>query len=85
MKFSSAFATLALIAAPIFAAPSGLIDIQSYKGEKTGKYIVKFKPGVSPQAWVAKLGLSNAIQYANINGLASKSANIRSRVAPLLN
>ncbi|KAF9524976.1 serine protease [Crepidotus variabilis] len=71
MRFSAAFATLALFVLPIFAAPSGLIDIQTYRGEKTGKYIVKFKPGVSPKAWVQKLGLTNSVQWKNFNGLAS--------------
>ncbi|KAF9522375.1 serine protease [Crepidotus variabilis] len=71
MRFSATFAALALIVIPAFAAPSGLIDIQSYKGEKTGKYIVKFKAGVSPDAWAQKLGLTHSTQWKNINGLAS--------------
>lgn len=85
MKFSATFATLALLVLPIFAVPAGLINVQTYRGEKTGKYIVKFKAGVSPQAWASKLGLKNSVQWKNFNGLASESGYIRSKVFPLLN
>ncbi|KAJ3502962.1 hypothetical protein NLJ89_g8650 [Agrocybe chaxingu] len=72
MRFSAAsLATLAILVAPIFAAPDALRAVETYAGETSGKYIVKFKEGVSPKAWAKQLGLSNAVDWNIINGLAS--------------
>lgn len=69
--FAATFATLAVLAAPILAAPSGLLPVETFPGATSGQYIVRFKEGVSPKTWVKKLGLAKAVSFENINGLAS--------------
>ncbi|KAJ3514772.1 hypothetical protein NLJ89_g2171 [Agrocybe chaxingu] len=69
--FATSFPTLAILVAPILAAPDALRAVETYACAPNGKYIVKFKEGVSPKAWAKRLGLSNAVDWDIINGLAS--------------
>ncbi|TFK67353.1 peptidase 1 [Pluteus cervinus] len=54
MRFFTAIVSLALVF-PALAAPSSLHTVQTFDGEKTNKYIVKLKEGVSHS------GFSNAV------------------------
>ncbi|CAA7263099.1 unnamed protein product [Cyclocybe aegerita] len=69
--FTASLATLAILVTPIVAGPDALRAVETYAGATSGKYIVKFKEGVSPKAWAKRLGLSNAVDWNIINGLAS--------------
>ncbi|RXW25686.1 hypothetical protein EST38_g147 [Candolleomyces aberdarensis] len=73
MRFSTIFATLAvLLAAPVaFAAPPSLLSVERFSGPTTGKYIVKFKPGVSRKRWINQLKLTGTIEWDLVNGFAS--------------
>jgi len=71
--FTATFAALAIVAAPVLAAPNNLLSIEKYDGSTTGKYIVIFKEGVSRKSWVKKLGLAQAVDWEHVNGLSSAS------------
>ncbi|KDR69795.1 hypothetical protein GALMADRAFT_282499 [Galerina marginata CBS 339.88] len=58
--FIAAFATVVVLTAPVLAVPSPLSSVETFSGNTSGKYIVKFKPGVSRKAWIQKLGLDQA-------------------------
>ncbi|TFK41179.1 serine protease [Crucibulum laeve] len=68
--FSVAFATLALVAAPVLAAPSPLKSVEKFRGETNGKYIVKLKSGISRKGWINKLQLNSTVDWALLNGFA---------------
>ncbi|KAF8992119.1 serine protease [Cyathus striatus] len=68
--FSVALATLALVAAPILAAPGPLKTIQKFKGETNGGYIVKFKEGVARKSLINKLKLNATVDWELLNGFA---------------
>ncbi|PPQ87122.1 hypothetical protein CVT25_000941 [Psilocybe cyanescens] len=68
--FTAAFAT-AILVSPILAAPGPLRAIETYSGSTSGKYIVKFKAGVSRRQWIKKLGLVKAVDWEHLNGIAS--------------
>lgn len=70
--FTATFATLAILAAPVLAAPNPLRAVETYSGSTTGKYIVKFKAGVSRKQWVKKLGLAKAVDWESLNGIAGR-------------
>ena len=70
--FAATFAALAIAAAPILAAPSNLLPIETASGRTSGQYIVKFKDGVSSTAWVKRLSLAKARDFQHYNGLASE-------------
>ncbi|KAF8161600.1 serine protease [Crassisporium funariophilum] len=69
--FTVTFATLAILAAPVFAAPSSMLAVETYSGSTSGKYIVKLKAGVSKKAWIKKLGLAKTVDWDIVNGFAS--------------
>ncbi|KAJ2932569.1 hypothetical protein H1R20_g4571, partial [Candolleomyces eurysporus] len=73
MRFSTVFATLAvLLAAPVaLAAPPSLLPVERFSGPTTGKYIVKFKPGVSRKRWINQLKLTGTVEWDLVNGFAS--------------
>lgn len=73
MRFSAVFATLAVfLAAPIaLAAPPSLLSVERFSGPTTGKYIVKFKPGVSRKRWINQLKLNSVVDWDLVNGFAS--------------
>ena len=75
MRFSAVFATLAvLLAAPLaLAAPPSLLSVERATGPTTGKYIVKFKAGVSRKRWIGQLKLKDAVDWDLVNGFASQS------------
>ncbi|CAA7263101.1 unnamed protein product [Cyclocybe aegerita] len=56
---------------PCDTGPDALRAVETYAGATSGKYIVKFKEGVSPKAWAKRLGLSNAVDWNIINDLGS--------------
>ncbi|KAH6897978.1 serine protease [Coprinopsis sp. MPI-PUGE-AT-0042] len=73
MRFTTVFATLAVLLAPaILAAPSPLKSVERYAGAKTGNHIVKLKPGVSRKQFIRKLNLpSNTVNWDLINGFSA--------------
>ena len=75
--FSVLVATVSLsLAGTIFAAPTTLKSVERYQGEVSGKYIIKFKPGVSRRTWINTLKAdSTAADLDIINGIAGKSVS----------
>uniref|UniRef100_A0A8H7Y437 Peptidase S8/S53 domain-containing protein n=1 Tax=Psilocybe cubensis TaxID=181762 RepID=A0A8H7Y437_PSICU len=69
--FSATLITLAVLVGPVFSAPNPLRAVETYSGTTSGKYIVKFKAGVSRKQWIKKLGLSKAVDWQSVNGISS--------------
>ncbi|KAF8662099.1 hypothetical protein AX16_001209 [Volvariella volvacea WC 439] len=78
MRFSVfAIASVVFAAVPAFAVPSPLRQVETYNGEKTGRYIVVLKDGVSKDNVIGNLRTAGApIEVADewdiINGFSSK-------------
>lgn len=66
MKFLTLFCTLATLFIPtILAGPtpaSNGITIESYNGEKTGRYIVMLKPGVGRSSILGKIASARGVK-----------------------
>ncbi|KAF9047737.1 peptidase S8/S53 domain-containing protein [Panaeolus papilionaceus] len=72
MRFSIAYPTLAIPVIPSPATPSSLVHIQTFKGETSGKYIVKFKPGVYHNGPIKKFNLLKHTELDIFNGVAGQ-------------
>lgn len=70
--FKTLAALLSLsVAGVVLAAPASLKSVERFQGETTGKYIVKFKPGVSRRKWLNRLKAApSAVEWDLINGIA---------------
>ncbi|KAK7686101.1 hypothetical protein QCA50_010913 [Cerrena zonata] len=82
--FTAAFASLALLATPIFGAPTAPISISKYGGEvNKGSFIVKLKENVSKEAhleWLYQHAGPDAITHRDwqsdiLHGFAGKFSN----------
>ncbi|EAU82190.1 serine protease [Coprinopsis cinerea okayama7 len=73
MRFFSVIAAgLALFAAtPALAGPTTLKSVERYQGETSGRYIVKFKPGVSRRNYINRLKIKAAADWDILNGVAA--------------
>ena len=74
MRFFNSLVALltASLAGVALAAPTSLKSIEKFDGETTGKYIVKFKAGVSRRKWVNKLKATPSAEWDIINGIAGR-------------
>lgn len=72
--FTTASATLALLAASVLGTPTPLRAIETFAGETVpGSFIVTLKDGVSKSALVAKLGSAVTHQWDTaLNGFAGQ-------------
>ncbi|TFK31791.1 serine protease [Crucibulum laeve] len=73
MRFLTAtFAALALLAIPAFASPAPLRNVESFGGEKTGRFIVKLKDGVSKTSLINQVKKNATIthDWEILNGFA---------------
>ncbi|KAJ2935688.1 hypothetical protein H1R20_g1411, partial [Candolleomyces eurysporus] len=72
MRFFSVLTAVSLsLTGLVFAAPTTLKSVERYQGEVSGKYIVKFKPGVSPASWITNLKADlTTADLEIINGIA---------------
>ncbi|RXW14513.1 hypothetical protein EST38_g11343 [Candolleomyces aberdarensis] len=72
MRFFSVLTAVSLsLTGLVFAAPTTLKSVERYQGEVSGKYIVKFKPGVSRKNWITNLRADlTAADLDIINGIA---------------
>ena len=72
--FNSLVALLSVsLAGVVLSSPVSLKSVERFQGETTGKYIVKFKPGVSRRKWVNRLkSAPSAVEWDLINGIAGK-------------
>ncbi|KIM37988.1 hypothetical protein M413DRAFT_448033 [Hebeloma cylindrosporum] len=71
MRFFAAVLLAVSLVLPSLAAPSPLRSVERYGGQTSGKYIVKFKKGISRKDWIAKLNLhSKVVDWDVLNGFA---------------
>lgn len=73
MRFFTALAQLAIIAAPAFAAPSALKTVAKYNGDvKPNSYIIKLKDGAVSTSSTSGISSGSQIthQYTIFNGFA---------------
>ncbi|RXW14507.1 hypothetical protein EST38_g11344 [Candolleomyces aberdarensis] len=71
--FNSLVALLSVsLAGVVLSSPVSLKSVERFQGETTGKYIVKFKAGVSRRKWVNRLKSGpSAVEWDLINGIAA--------------
>ncbi|KAJ2926093.1 hypothetical protein H1R20_g11006, partial [Candolleomyces eurysporus] len=71
--FNSLVALLSVsLAGVVLSSPTSLKSVERFQGETTGKYIVKFKAGVSRKKWVNRLkSAPSAVEWDLINGIAA--------------
>ena len=74
--FIAAVASIAFLAAPVLGAPTPLRQVEKFNGATTGKYIVKFKDGVSKEPMVSQLGSAVTHDWDStfLNGFAGNSS-----------
>jgi len=72
MRFSTAIFAALAIAAPVFAAPTTLAPLKKFKGETTGRYIVKLKDGVAKSTVTGTLRKAATHDWDIINAFAAE-------------
>jgi cerevisin len=71
MLFFAAVLLAVSLVLPTLAAPSPLRSVEKYGGQTNGKYIIKFKEGISRKDWITKLNLhSKVVDWDVLNGFA---------------
>ena len=76
--FTAAFTTVALFASHVLGAPTPLRTVEKFDGATTGRYIVKFKHGVSKKPVVSQLGSAVTHDWDSsfLNGFAGNTSLI---------
>jgi cerevisin len=76
--FTTAVASIALLATPVLGGTTPLRPVEKFNGATTGKYIVKFKIGVSKKIVVNQLGSAVTHDWDSsfLNGFAGNKSFI---------
>ncbi|PPR00624.1 hypothetical protein CVT24_005485 [Panaeolus cyanescens] len=73
MRFFTAILLAVSLVAPTLASPTiAMREVERYKGQTSGKYIVNFKKGVSRGKWANKLKVKTSDNWDLVNGFAAE-------------
>ncbi|KAG6916239.1 hypothetical protein DXG01_007772 [Tephrocybe rancida] len=72
MHFSIAVFTALALVLPALAAPRSTLQVERFNGQKTGRFIVKLKPGVERSSFLDATHTTPTHEWDVINGFAAK-------------